>query len=179
MNKFGYILKKFTLLVLVMTLTLVSIPTSRVSAAGLTVDETPPTIAADKANRLAIIWERLQRTYDRQGLRLERAEKFIDNVQSRLELANDNGKDTAAVQAALDVFSQAVKDAHPIHQRANGIIASHKGFDADGKVADRIQALETVQSLGQSIKEVHDLVSDPFKLLRDALKAFRETIRSE
>jgi len=179
MNKFGQKIKIFTLLVLVITITLSAIPISTASAVGFTTDDIPPTESAKRTNRLAFIWERLQRTYDRQGLRLDRADNLLDNLQSRLDLANDNGKDTAAVQAALDLISQAIKDVNPIHQSAKGIIASHKGFDSDGKVTDRIQALETVHSLGQSIKEVRDLVSDPFKLLQDALTAFREANRSE
>jgi hypothetical protein len=179
MNKIVFHLKKFTLLVLVITLSLVAMPISTASAAGLATDATPPTNSVDKTVRLVLVWERLQNAYQRQGIRLDRAANFIDNLQSRIDQANQNGKDTSAVQAALDVFAQAIKDANPIHQSAKGIIASHKGFDASGKVTDRIQALETVQSLGQSLKEVRDLVSNPFKLLRDALKAFREANHPE
>jgi uncharacterized protein len=179
MNKIVYQLKKFTLLVLVLALTLVAMPMSTVSAARLTTDDTPPTNSVEKTVRLASVWERLQNAYVRQGLRLDRSNNFIDMIQSRIDQANQNGKDTSAVQAALDVFAQAIKDVNPIHQRAKGIIASHKGFDVSGKVTDRIQALETVQSLGQSLKEVRDLVSNPFKLLLDALKAFREANHPE
>jgi len=179
MNKFGNKLKKLILLVLVTALTLVAIPISTASAAGMNADDTPPTISANRIVHLSSVWERLQNAYGRQGLRLDRAAKFIDNLQSRIDLANNNGKDTATAQAALDVFAQAIKDTNPIYNNSKGIIASHKGFDADGKVTDRIQALETVHSLGQSIKEIHNLVSDPFKLLRDALIAFREANRPE
>jgi hypothetical protein len=174
MNKINYVLRKFTLLMLIITLTMVALPVSTASAAGLKADDTPPTTSADRTVRLSLVWERLQRTYDRQGLRLERADAFLDALQTRLDLANKNGKDTSAIQAALDVLSQAIKDANPIHQSAKGIIASHKGFDADGKVTDRLQALETIRSLGRSIQNVRDLVSDPHRLLREALIAFRE-----
>jgi len=179
MNKFGNKLKNFTLLVLVLALTLLATPISTASAAGLNADDTPPTISADGIDRLSSVWERLQNAYERQGLRLDRAANFIDTRQSRLDQANNNGKDTAAAQAALDVFAQAIKNSNPIYNSAKGIIASHKGFDADGKVTDRIQALETVRSLGQSLKDVHNHVNDSFRLLRDELKAFREANRTE
>jgi uncharacterized protein len=178
MNKTKNNLKKYILFVLVLALTLAAMPMSTAFAAGLTADD-PPTDSAERIVRLAKVWERLQNAYERQGFRLERAENFIDNLQSRIDQSNQNGKDTAAVQAALDVFAQAIKDAHPIHQSAKGIIASHKGFDDNGNVTDRVLASETVQKLGQSLKEVRDLVGDPFKLLRDALKAFRESNRPD
>jgi asparagine synthetase B (glutamine-hydrolysing) len=41
-------------------------------------------------------------------------------------------------------------------------------------VTDRAQARETAKLLGQSLKEYHSVVGDPFKALREAVKAFRE-----
>lgn len=179
MNNYFIKPKILTLLFLILMLTMTVIPISTASAAGNTSEDSPPTVKTEKINRLTSIWERLQRTYERQGLRLDRADVLIDKLQSRLDLANENGKDTAALQEALDVLSKAVKDANPIHQSAKGIIASHKGFDSDGIVTDRIKALESIQSLGRSIKEVQNLLSNPFKLMRDALSAFRETNQPE
>jgi len=177
MNKIKYGLWKFSLLSLIITLTMAILPVPSVSAAGLLADDTPPPSTSDRTLRLSFVWERLQIAYDHQGLRLDRAKAFLVILQDRLDLANKNGKDTSAVQAALDVFSQAIKDANPIHQNAKGIISSHKGFDSDGKLTDRIQALETIRSLGRSIQEVRGLVSNPLKLLRDALIAFRAANR--
>lgn len=174
MNRTVKSLKRYAMLVLVFALILGLVPMSTAYAAGSSIDDTPPTDPTVRIVQLSKVWERLQNAYERHGFRLERADNFIENLQSKIDQASQNGKDTAGVQAALDGFAQAIKDANPIHQHAKGVIASHKGFDADGNVTDRLLASETVQALGQNLKEVRDLVGDPFKLLRDALKAFRE-----
>jgi hypothetical protein len=179
MKKITDLLGKFTLVALVLTIALAAMPLSTASAAGMKEDGTPPTNTKTGGIRLAAIWARLQKVYERQGQRLERGNALIVTIQSRIDQASQNGKDTSAIQAALDVFAQALKNANPIHQSAQEIITSHNGFDDNGKVTDRAQARETIQSLGQSLKDARSLVKDPFNLLREAIKAFREANRTK
>ena len=78
------------------------------------------------------------------------------------------------MQAALDAFEEAIKDAHPIYESANGIINSHQGFDNDGKVTDIEKAKETVKSMGEKLKEIKESMGGTGRALHEAIKAFRE-----
>jgi hypothetical protein len=169
-----YHFKKLVLIALVLTISIAAMPISVASATGLKEDGTPPVNPQAPGIRLEVIWERQQSIYDRQGILIDRAEPFLDKIQTLIDRANQNGKDSSGLQAALDVLAQAVKDAKPIHQSANGIIASHKGFDENGNVTDRAQALETTESLRQYLNDVRTLIQEPFKLLHEAVKAFRD-----
>jgi hypothetical protein len=74
----------------------------------------------------------------------------------------------------LDAFEAATKNAHPIYESAKGIINSHQGFDADGKVTDPEKARETVKAMGEKLKAIKDAMNGTGKALREAIKAFRE-----
>jgi hypothetical protein len=90
---------------------------------------------------------------------------------------NENGKDTVALQAALDTYAEALKDAHPVYEGAKGILNSHQGFDSDGKVTDREKAIETLKDLRDKLQEVRQIVGEPGQALREAIKAFRDANR--
>lgn len=166
--------KVISLFCLVVVLGAAALPLTPALAAGETQTQDPPVTAQVTDAKLTAIWTRLQDVYDRQGRLLDRAEKAIDLIQGRLDLAASKGLDTSAVQAALDVFADAVKDAQQVHQSAHGIIASHKGFTSDGLVTDRPKAVETIRDLAANLKEVRSLVKDPFILLRQAIIAFKQ-----
>ncbi|MBF8248594.1 MAG: hypothetical protein HW374_1394, partial [Bacteroidetes bacterium] len=71
-------------------------------------------------------------------------------------------------------FEDAVKDAKPVYESARGIINSHQGFDAEGKVTDPEKAKETVKQMGDKLKEIRDVMGGTGKALHDAIRAFRE-----
>ena len=81
------------------------------------------------------------------------------------------------LQAALDAFKEALKEAHPVYESAKGILNSHQGFDADGKVTDREKAIETVKELRDKMQEVRGIIGEPGKALREAIKTFRDAHR--
>jgi hypothetical protein len=87
---------------------------------------------------------------------------------------NENGKDTTALQAALDAFEEALKKVHPVYESARGILNSHQGLDADGKVTDREKAIETIQELRDKMQKVRGIIGEPGKALRESIQAFRE-----
>jgi hypothetical protein len=78
------------------------------------------------------------------------------------------------LQTPLDNFSAAAKQAQPIFRDTSATVSSHPGFDTNGNVTDRAQALATVKDLGDKFKEIHQLLSDPRDSLRQALKDFRQ-----
>ena len=178
MIKLYMLFKKSVLVALVAALALAALPVTSAYASGLNDPADPPTGAVQLSDeRLEQIWARMQRIHERQGHNLERADVMTERVQNLIDRLEENGKDVTAMQAALDAFKDALKEAHPIYESAKGVINSHQGFDAGGKVTDHEKAVETVKDLGGKFKEVHEIVGEPGKALRKALKAFRDARR--
>ena len=162
-------LKKTILFALAAALGVASLPFASVAAAGADDPSVPP--QGELTNeRLEKIWARQLKAYEKFG----RAEDFVAKVQQLIDRAGQNGKDVSGVQAALAAFEEALKDAKPIYASANGIVNSHQGFDASGKVTDPAKAKETVQEMGAKLKEIRDAMGGTGKALHDALQAFRE-----
>ncbi len=174
MSKIAALLKKVSVLALILAIGLAAVSVSTVSAAGLSDQDNPPSDHPIVDALLEKVWAREQAIYQRQDDRLAKADEFFAKVQSGIDKATANGYDASAVQAALDVLKIAAEAAKPIHENAASIIVAHAGFDANGKVTDRAQARETVKLLGQSLRDFRGTVGDPFKALREAVKAFRQ-----
>ena len=163
--------KKTVMIALVTALTVASLPLMSASAAPSN-DEPPQREVS--AERLEKVWARQLRLYEKIGKGYERSDNFVEKVQTLIDKAGENGKDVSAVQAALDAFEEAIKDAHPVYESAKGIVNSHQGFDSDGKVTDLEKAKETVKSMGEKLKEIKESMGGTGQALREALKAFRE-----
>ena len=161
--------RKTILLALVAALGLAAMPFVSVSAAG-EYDPTPPPQGKISNERLERVWARQLRIYERMG----RTDEFVERVQKLIDRAKENGKDVSAVQAALDAFKAAVKDAQPIYESIKGIINSHPGFDSNGKVTDPEKAKETVKAMHEKFKEIRETMNGAGKALHEAIKAFRE-----
>ena len=165
--------KKTVLLALVAalaTLGVASLPFVSASAAGDEVRD-PPVLEGQVSNeRLEKVWARQLRIYALMG----RTDNLVEKAQQLIERAAENGKDVSAVQAALDAFEDALKDAQPVYESIKGIVNSHQGFDEDGKVTDAEKAKETVREMGGKLKEIKDAMDGTGKALREALQAFRE-----
>lgn len=178
MFKLTSLFKKTILLALAAALALAALPVTSASAAGLGETPEPPADQAQVSNeRIEQVWARLQQAYERQGQRLERAAEMTARIQSLIDKMNENGKDTAALQSALDAFEQGLAEAQPVYASAGSIISTHAGFDAEGKVTDREQAIATLKELGGKMKELRQLVGEPGKALREAFKAYRQAHR--
>jgi len=156
--------KKTVLLALVAALATLGVSTlsfGSVSAAG------PGQISNE---RLEKVWARQLRIYALMG----HTDKFVEKAQQMIERASENGKDVSELQAALDAFETALKDAQPVYESAKGIVNSHQGFDDNGKVTDAEKAKETVRVMGEKMKEIKAAMDGTGKSLREALKAFRQ-----
>lgn len=130
-------------------------------------------------------YDRLQQAWAREQAVYERLGRFFGNIDSRLaraqrllDRAKANGKDVSALQAALDAFIAAVKQARPTYESINGIVASHQGFDAAGNVVDPVKALGTVLDMHAKLKEIRQAVVPAAKALRQAIRDFRAANQS-
>lgn len=164
--------KKTILLALVAALAVASLPFVRVSAAGA--DDPQPPSGPVTNGKLEQVWARQQRAYEKLGKGFDRADDFTARAQQLIDRAKENGKDVSALQAALDAFESAIKEAHPIYEGGKGIINSHQGFDANGKVTDAEKAKETVQAMHDKLQEVKVAMNGTGKALREAIRDFRQ-----
>ncbi|MDP2994951.1 MAG: hypothetical protein Q8N46_07500 [Anaerolineales bacterium] len=94
-----------------------------------------------------------------------------------MDKANQKGWDTSTFQAALNAFAAVIPAAQSAHDPGAAIIASHNGFDADGKVTDRAAAFKTVKALSQVLKDTRTAMNGTGQALREAVKAFRDAHR--
>jgi len=159
------------LLVLIAVLGLAVMPFASAFAAGEKDPTPPPQPVGQISNeRLEQVWARQLRIYERMG----RTGELTAKVQKLIDRAKESGKDVSAVQAALDAFKAAVKNAQPTYESIKGIINSHQSFDTNGTVTDPEKAKETVKAMHEKFKEIREAMNGAGKVLREAIKAFRE-----
>jgi len=173
MSMIKWLLKKIVMAAALAALVLAALP-SGASALSPAEPPTPPATGQLSPERLERIWVREQRTYERLGRLFENSDALLEKAQSLIDRAKANGKDVSAVQAALDAFSASVKQARPIYESGKGILASHQGFDAAGKVTDPDKASQTVRDLRTKLTEIRETLGGTGKALREALRAFRQ-----
>ncbi len=124
--------------------------------------------------KLEQAWARQLKNYERLGKGFEDTDAQIAKFQARIDKAAQNGKDVAALQAALDAFESALKSGEPIYDDMSVIVNAHQGFDANGKVTDAEQAKSTLKEMRAKMQELKSAMNGTGKALREALKAFRE-----
>lgn len=166
--------KKTWLVIVITALCFASAPLAIVYAVEPSDPISPPVPTKKMPVRLEGVWAREQVIYSKLGVFLNNIDQRMTKGVELINKAKANGKDTLALQTALDTFSAAVKQAEPIYQSTNGIVSAHQGFDENGKVTDQIQAISTVKDLGEKFKEIRQLLLEPRKALREALKVFRQ-----
>jgi uncharacterized protein YaaR (DUF327 family) len=165
--------KKTILTALIAAIIVAALPLTGVSAAGQT-DPTPPAQGQISNERLEKVWARMNRRYERLGRIFEKSDGLVERVNAMIERLKEAGESTAELEAALAAYEDAVKQAHPIYESCNGIVNSHKGFDADGKVTDAEQAKETIKELGAKFGEIKTAMNGTGKTLIELLKSIRE-----
>ena len=161
--------KKMILVALSAALVFAAFPVTSAFAQGTT----PPKGGLTN-EKLEQAWARQTTNYAKLGKVFVDTDAQIAKFQARIDKAKANGKDVTALQSALNSFASAAKSAKPIYESMNGIVNSHQGFDASGKVTDAVQAKATVQEFRAKMLELKSAMGGTGKALRQALKAFRD-----
>jgi exonuclease VII small subunit len=135
--------------------------------------------------------ENLSASPDQDGALLEnllvRERLALSNQQSRLMLSHtvaestqeyinrqqQAGKDTAALEAALAAFNQAIASSEANNASAGALLANPAGFDADGQVVDANAALQTLRDAGRLLRQAHLTLTQATLDLRIALQTYR------
>jgi len=124
--------------------------------------------------RLEFQLQRLQLALQGQQLRLDMSRTIITQSQAWIDALKADGKDTSALQSALDAFSGQVQATQSTHDKAKSVLDAKAGFDASGKVVDADQARQTVKDARQAMKDAHEIIRDASDAFRDAVRAFRQ-----
>ncbi len=109
--------------------------------------------------------------------RLDLAGEGADLAQEVITEQQAQGKDTAAIQTALDEFRDQIEVAQTEHHQAQQIFDAKAGFDANGKVTDPGQARETLQSIREAVQTAGETLRQGFLDFRQAMKEFRQANR--
>ena len=162
------IFKKMILVALAAALVFAAFPVTSAFAQG----ENPP--KGELTNvKLEQVWARQLKNYEKIGKGFDDNDAQIAKFQARIDKAAANGKDVTALQSALNAFSTALKSAKPTYDSISGIVNSHQGFDANGKVTDVVKAKSTVMEMHAKMLELKSEMGGTGKALRAAMKAFR------
>ncbi len=172
------ILKKATILAVLVALFFAALPLSASHAAGLNETTTPP--APGSQADPEVVKARLEMIFGRQQMRVmiigqlaERFDLLSANVQRLLDKASEKGLDVSEVKAAFEAFKDAFEKGKPIYSQAKDLVSKHAGFDSAGKVVDIEQAKSTVKSIADVSKQYRETVGKSFRALREAIKDFR------
>ncbi len=147
------------------------------TGAALAADVAAPPAQDGDYPRLSLLLERVQLAYESQGYRIDLAHRSAGLTQDWIDLLASEGHDTADLEAALSEFNRLVGEAEGYHDDAGAILANPAGFDADGNVTDRQQAVDTLRSAGQALRDSHRSLVDATITLRRAIQDYRQALR--
>ncbi|MCK7520583.1 MAG: hypothetical protein MZV64_24265 [Ignavibacteriales bacterium] len=134
------------------------LPLVSVSAAGESDPLSPQGQVANE--RLERTWARQLRLYERLGNGFDRADDFTDRVQTLID-RRQRGRQGCLCRAsrAGRALRQRSRMRIQCMKAAKGIVNSHQGFDENGKVTDAEKAKETVQAMGEKLREIKDAMA--------------------
>jgi hypothetical protein len=166
------ILKKITLAALIAMLAVAALPL----APAFAQDEKPPREVTNE--QLEKAWAHQLKLYERLGKVFEDTDTRLAKAQELIDKATSKDRDTAAVQAALNAFADAVEESRSIYENVQALVTTHAGFDSNGGVTDAAQAKTSVQEVRAKLQELKISMDGTGKVLREAIRAFREANKS-
>jgi len=118
-------------------------------------------------------YENLIRRFEQMGLKLERADIVIERLEEKIVKLQDEGKDTADLEAALNEFVTNAAAAQAVYDEAAELIDEHIGFNFKGEVEDEGLAIQTLRDISGKLLDVHQLMEDAKYELRWDLMEYR------
>lgn len=124
---------------------------------------------------------RLERAYNEEQARLKaqeawlkRANEFSTKVNTRIAELKNRGEETATLEQALAAFNGGIAQARDHWNLANGTLATHAGFDAQGNVTNVDQARATIQAARQHLQQARQVARAAMLQLRAAFAKYRQ-----
>ena len=134
--------------------------------------------AADKQNAaLSRRYKEQQQRLKLQDARLNRAVEYAAKIDTMIAKLKAKGKDTAVLEQSVAAFRAGIAQARAEWQAASGILATHAGFDAAGKVSNADQARATLKGAHEHLESTHTIARGAYKSLHEAIAAHRKANR--
>lgn len=118
-------------------------------------------------------YKNLIKRFEQMGLKLERADTVIERLEEQIVKLQDEGKDTADLEAALNEFVTNAAAAQAVYDEAAELIDEHIGFNFKGEVEDEGLAIQTLRDISGKLLDVHQLMEDAKYELRWDLMEYR------
>jgi hypothetical protein len=151
------------------------IPAGYVFASAPADDSTPPQSTPQAGKKpLDQSFKLEQKAHEHQDEMLTKAATASSKVSELIARAKSNGKDTSALEKALADFNTKIGQIRLTFDQTGKLIKEHKGFDADGKVTDRDQAMKTVEAIHKGNQDVRKSLATAVKDLRAAGEEYRK-----
>ena len=148
---------------------------------------TPPTPAPQNSaptgktgpvvTRLEKLYQNEIKTLKSQAVVLKKANQWVARVEVLISKWQMNGVDTSKFEAALQTFQDKLSNAQIAHDKAADILQKHAGFNTQGKVTDRAEAIQTVKDANRALKDARTTLANGRKELVDFIKTWREEHR--
>jgi len=113
------------------------------------------------------------------GERMDDADEAVDRLECWIETLTEAGKDSAELQAILDIFLANMDAVQAAYDDLGEVIDEHAGFDAEGQITDESLALGTLRQIADGLLDLHQLGEDARFELRWDLMAYRYARRGE
>ena len=172
----------FGALTAVMAFSALAFVTAPVLAQAPTPTPTRPSAADRAANRSQRLENALMREnnwLNTQAYNLMRMGQLATRGQELIDKAKEKEWDVSKIQAALDLFNSQRPTAQASHDTAAGILSTHTGFDASGKVTDADAAQKTVQDARKNLQDAHLMMKKAVTDMRIAIREFRGQPKGE
>jgi predicted nucleic acid-binding Zn-ribbon protein len=118
-----------------------------------------------------------QTRLDRQSTNLDKADNAVSKVQALIDQWSAKGVDVSFLQTLLSTFQNQIAAARGAHNTAQGILSSHAGFDANGKVTALDIARQTVQSARNAMQDAANQIGQSLRDLGQGLRTWRSEHR--
>jgi hypothetical protein len=159
-------------LALLIALVAVGMSFGSASAAPAKPTPTPPANAA------------LSRTYkiehDRlklQDVRLKNSIQYAGKIDELIAKLKAKGQDTTALEQVVAAFRAGIAQARAEWQAASVTLATHTGFDDNGKVTNADQARATLKDAHSHMEQAHTIAHAAYAKLHAAFVAYRKAHR--
>ncbi len=166
---------RFSRWTLALLVALVAVGMSFGSASAAPVPPSGGTAKAELA--LSRTYKAEQKRLKLQDARLKRATDYATKIDSLIAKLKAKGKDTAALEQAVAAFRSGIAQARAEWQADRATLATHAGFDADGKVSNADQARTTLKDAHSHIEQVRTIARATYEKLHTAIAAYRKAHR--
>jgi len=112
-----------------------------------------------------------------QDVRLKNADQHAGKLDQLIAKLKAKGQETTVLEQAVAAFRTDIAHARAEWQAAEAILATHAGFDNDGKVTNADQARATLKDAHNHMQQARTIARGAYEKLHAAVVAYRKAHR--